>query len=174
MAGNTWVSALTVPSLTSEPAQAFVRHHAKIRHVAALADAPQEDVVKIAALCDGNPLAITLVVGQLHTLPLRQVLADLQRARGRSAELLRFLFHYSWEQLSPTARHLLMHMPLLDIRGVAWPELAAVSDVAPDGEFCRALEELVGASLMYAGYSQGQVLYSIHRLIEYFILSDLI
>ena len=34
--------------------------------------------------------------------------------------------------------------------------------------------ELVGASLMYAGYSQGQLLYSIHRLTEYFILSDLI
>lgn len=174
LAGNTWVTVLTVPSLGPAPAQAFIRHHAQVRHVAALEKAPQKDVAEIAALCDGNPLAITLVVGQLHTLPLKQVLGDLQKARGRSADLLNFLFHYSWEQLSPTARQLLLHMPLLDIRGVAWPELAAVSDVVPDGEFCRALEELMGASLMYAGYSQGQVLYSIHRLTEYFILSDLI
>ncbi|MBP7964656.1 MAG: hypothetical protein KBG20_18625 [Caldilineaceae bacterium] len=160
MAENTSVTALALPSLTTESAQAFIRHHAQTRHVRALADAPQRDVAEIAALCDGNPLAITLVVGQLHTLPLRQVLTDLQQARGRSADLLRFLFHYSWEQLSPTARQLLQHMPLLDIQGVAWQELAAVSNVVPDGEFCRALEELLGASLMYAGYSQGQVLYS--------------
>ena len=174
LAGNTWATALTVPSLAPEPAQTFIRHHAQVRHVAALEAAPQTDVAEIAALCDGNPLAITLVVGQLHTLPLKQVLENLQKARGRSADLLRFLFRYSWEQLSPTAQHLLLHTPLLDIRGVAWPELAAVSKVVPDGEFCRALEELLDASLMCAGYAQGQVLYSIHRLTEYFILSDLI
>lgn len=37
-----------------------------------------------------------------------------------------------------------------------------------------ALEELVAASLLDAGCAQGRLLYSIHRLTEYFILSDLI
>ncbi|HRJ44740.1 MAG TPA: NB-ARC domain-containing protein, partial [Caldilineaceae bacterium] len=174
LAGHSDIAAFPVPALDAQAAQTFVCRHAQERHVPALLTAHPAAIARIAALCDGNPLAMALVVGQVRYLPLEQILGDLQRAKGRSADLLGFLFHYSWLQLSPTAQRLLLHMPLLDIRGVAWQELAAISDVPADSQFCQALEELIAASLLYAGFAQGQILYSIHRLTEYFILSDLI
>jgi hypothetical protein len=65
-------------------------------------------------------------------------------------------------------------MPLLDARGAAAEELAIVSGVATDATFWSAVEELVTCSLLNAGYAGGRLLYSIHRLTENFILSDLV
>ena len=65
-------------------------------------------------------------------------------------------------------------MPLLDPAGATWEDLAAVSGATLNGYYRSALEELVAASLLDAGCAQGRLLYSIHRLTEYFILSDLI
>jgi hypothetical protein len=65
-------------------------------------------------------------------------------------------------------------MPLLDARGAGWEELAAISQVASDDEFRRAAEELVTYSLLNVGVTGDRTLYSIHRLTESFILSDLV
>ena len=102
------------------------------------------------------------------------MLADLAAAQPDTHDFYRFIFRYSWERLSDPAQHLLIHMPLLDTRGTTWEDLAAVSGVALNGRFRGALEELVNSSLLNAGYVQGRLLYSIHRLTEYFILSDLV
>ncbi|MFZ1401743.1 MAG: hypothetical protein WAW03_01515, partial [Anaerolineae bacterium] len=65
-------------------------------------------------------------------------------------------------------------MPLLDARGTAWQHLAAVSGVPADDEFCRAIQELVNASLLNVGHAVQDTVYSIHRLTEYFVLSELV
>lgn len=65
-------------------------------------------------------------------------------------------------------------MPLLDARGAGAAELAAVSGLALDGAFWQAIEELVNCSLLNAGHTAGRMIYSIHRLTEYFLLSDLV
>jgi hypothetical protein len=65
-------------------------------------------------------------------------------------------------------------MPLLDARGAAGEELAIVSGVAANATFWSAVEELVTCSLLNAGCASDRLLYSIHRLTEYFILSDLV
>jgi hypothetical protein len=168
------VTSLTLRELSREDALAFIHYHAVERNVPAVLGAALDALERIVAVTDGNPLAIKLVIGQLHGRPLATVLDDLVNARAGAREFYRFIFRYSWEQLSPPARHLLLHVPLLDARGAAGEELAAVSGVADDAGFWAAVEELVNCSLFNAGYVAGRLLYSIHRLTEYFILSDLV
>lgn len=168
------VTALTLRELSPDDALAFIHYHARERNIPAVLAAPPADLQRIVHVTDGSPLAIKLVVSQLASLPLAQVLADLASARPDTHDFYRFIFRYSWERLSEPAQHLLVHMPLLDTRGTTWDDLAAVSGVALNGRFRGALGELVDMSLLNAGYVQGRLLYSVHRLTEYFILSDLV
>lgn len=173
LSANDQVTSITVRELPPADALALLRFHSQERNVPALLDASEADLLRVVKVTDGSPLAIKLVAGQAHCLPLARILDDLAAVRPDTHDLYRFLFRYSWERLSAPARHLLLHMPLLDTRGVSWEDLAVVSDVALNGHFRRALEELVEVSLLNVGWVRGRVLYSIHRLTEYFILSDL-
>jgi hypothetical protein len=168
------VTSLPLHALPTADALDFLRYHAVERNVPTLLAASDADLRRIARVTDGNPLALKLVAGQLLALPLARVLDDLADARPDTHDFYNFLFRYSWQRLSDPARHLLVHMPLLDPRGATWEDLAAVSGVALNGYFRSALEELVAASLLNAGWVQGQMLYTIHRLAEYFLLSDLV
>ncbi|HSN73786.1 MAG TPA: NB-ARC domain-containing protein [Anaerolineae bacterium] len=168
------VTSVPLAALPPADALAFLRYHGEERNAAALLHAPQSDLQRIVAVTGGHPLAIKLVVGQAQALPLRQVLDDLAAAQPEIHDFYHFLFRYSWQRLSEPARQLLLHMPLLDPAGATWEDLAAVSGASLNGFYRNALEELVAASLLDVGCAQGRLLYSIHRLTEYFILSDLI
>ena len=122
----------------------------------------------------GNPLAIKLVAGQATMLPLPQVLADLAAARTGAREFYRYIFLYSWQQLTDTAQRLLLHMPILDVRGATYEDLLAVTDSPDDVTTRAALKQLVDFSLVNVGFAQGELLYSIHRLTERFIVTDLV
>jgi hypothetical protein len=168
------ITSVPLAALPPADALAFLRYHGQERNVAALLQAPESDLRRIVAVTGGHPLAIKLVVGQAQVLPLAQVLDDLAAAQPEIHDFYHFLFRYSWQRLSEPARQLLLHMPLLDPAGATWEDLAAVSGATLNGYYRSALEELVAASLLDAGCAQGRLLYSIHRLTEYFILSDLI
>lgn len=174
VAAHEGVTALTLAALSREDALAFIHHHAGERNVPAVLNASLADLVRIADVTGGSPLAIKLVVGQMHSRPLATVLADLTAARAGARDFFNFIFRYAWDRLSPAAQRLLLHMPLLDARGTGAEELAIVSDVAMDGEFWDALDELVNCSLLNVGCAGGRLLYNIHRLTEFFILSDLV
>lgn len=168
-------TSVTAHELPAPDALAFVRYHAAERNVPAVLEAPLAELERIVAVTGGCPLAIKLVVGQMHARPLAVVLADLAGVRAGARDFYQFLFHYSWAQLSPDAQRLLLHMPLLDARGTGWEELAAVSGLTGGDAFWRAVDELVARSLLNAGCGAGgQMIYSIHRLTEHFILSDLV
>jgi hypothetical protein len=168
------VTALNLHELGREDALAFIHHHAAERNVPALLDASLDDLARIADVTFGSPLAIKLVVGQMHVRPLAVVLEDLAHARAGARDFFLYIFRSSWAQLSPLARQLLIHVPLLDARGAGAAELATVAGLAPDDAFWQAIEELVNCSLLNAGHAAGRTIYSIHRLTEYFLLSDLV
>lgn len=168
------VAGLTLYALPPDEARAFISYHAVERNVPAALAASAADLARIVHVTDGNPLAIKLVVGQLAILPLAQVLDDLTAARPAAHDFYRFIFRYSWVQLSEPAQQLLLHMPMFDVRGATWEDLAAVNGGAENGACSRALTELVNTSLVNAGYAAGRLIYSIHRLTEYFIMSDLV
>lgn len=168
------MTSLPVRELPPGDALAYVRYHSQERNVPALLNAAEPELQRLVAVTGGNPLAIKLVVGQAQVLPLGRILDDLAAVQPGTHDFFSFIFRYSWERLSDPARHLLLHMPLLDPRNATWEDLAHISGVALNGYFRNALEELVAASLLNAGWSQGRLIYSIHRLTEYFLLSDLI
>ncbi len=168
------VTSVPLTALPPADALAFLRYQGQERNAAALLQAPESDLRRIVAVTGGHPLAIKLVVGQAQALPLTQVLDDLAAAQPEVHDFYHFVFRYAWQRLSDPARQLLLHMPLLNPAGATWEDLAAVSGVSLNGYYRSALEELVAASLLDSGCAQGRLLYSIHRLTEYFILSDLI
>lgn len=168
------ITPLLLAALPPADALAFLHYHGEERQVSALRQASQSDLARIVTVTGGNPLAIKLVVGQLLTLPLAQVLDDVLQTRAQAQELYTFLFRYSWERLSEPAQYLLLHMPLLDSRGATWEDLAAVSGVTLNGHFRNALQELVNTSLLNAGPVRGDLVYSVHPLTEHFILSNLV
>ncbi len=168
------VTSVPLAALPPADALAFLRYHGEERNTPTLLKAPESDLHRIVAVTGGHPLAIKLVVGQAQALPLTQVLDDLAAAEPEIHDFYHFLFRYAWQRLSDPARQLLLHMPLLDPAGAAWEDLAAVSGVSLNGYYRSALEELVAASLLDAGCAQGRLRYTIHRLTEYFLLSDLV
>lgn len=167
-------TVLTLRELGREDALSLIHYQARERNVPAVLNASPAELERIVEVTGGSPLAIKLVLGQMHARPLVTVMDELASVVGDARDLYRFIFAYSWERLSPGAQRLLLHMPLLDARGTGWQELAAISGTPPDEHFWRAIEELVASSLLNAGYARGQLLYSIHRLTEHFILSDLV
>lgn len=168
------VASITVRELPPAAALAFLRFHSHERNIPALLDASEADLLRIVQITGGNPLAIKLVAGQAQALPLARIVDDLAAVRPDAHDFYRFLFRYSWDRLSAPAQHLLLHMPLLDARGASWDDLAAISGVALNGQFRHALQELIDFSLVNVGWTQGRLLYAIHRLTENFILSDLV
>jgi hypothetical protein len=76
------VTVLNLRELGREDALAFIHHHAAERNVPALLDASLDDLARVADVTFGSPLAIKLVVGQMHARPLAVVLDDLAHARA--------------------------------------------------------------------------------------------
>lgn len=168
------ITALTVKPLKLPDAIEFIHYEGQDRNLDALRHASDEEVTRIARITDGNPLAIKWVVGQLLSIPLAQVLDDLVHVSQKDHDLYHYLFAYAWQHLSPLARRLLIHMPLLDARGATWQHLAAISGAPADASFCHAIQELTHTSLLNVGHRGPETVYSIHRLTEYFVLSELV
>ena len=168
------VTAVDLQPLDFEDGLAFIRYHAAERNVRYVTSASSSQQARIQKITGGNPLAIKLVIGQARVLSLSRVLADLEQARGRSAEFYLYIFRYSWEHLSEVARQVLVCMPLLDPRGAIREDIAGVSGIQDEDVLSAALVELVDVSLLNRGQRAGQIEYSIHRLTEHFVLSDVV
>ena len=157
----------------------------------AIAGADDAALRAIYTVTGGNPLAIKLVIGQARGLPLERVLAGLQEAVGqRYEDLYRYIYWRSWKLLSDRARQALLAMPALAASGGYWENLLAMCELPPD-DLERAVQELVGMSLLTAGGADavpersgagtvpersgmGQRRYAIHQLTYNFLMSDLL
>jgi hypothetical protein len=121
----------------------------------------------------GNPLALKLVVGQLGVLPLAQVLDNLKAAQGpRNDQFFTYIYWQAWNSLDEVARRALLAMPLL-AQGGTFDHLRVVSELAP-ADLMPALTELVKRSLVEVRGTLAEPRYSIHRLTETFLLTEVI
>lgn len=151
----------------------FLMHEAETRGLRALAQAEPERLYHIYEVVGGNPLALKLVLGQLHALPLSQVLESLKEAQGRKInELYSFIYWHSWQALSDAGRQALLTLPVASPRGSTLPHLSAVSKLEMN-ELSQAMEELVRFSLVEVGGGLETRRYSIHRLTETFLLTEI-
>jgi hypothetical protein len=101
------------------------------------------------------------------------VLGNLKEAQGRKiTELYTYIYWQSWQALSDIARQALLALPVASPRGSTLDHLAVVSGLELT-ELGQALEELTGFSLVEVGGDLEHRRYSIHRLTETFLLTEI-
>lgn len=167
------VLCLTLDELSEADSLALIRYEGAERGISGVADADDVALHQVYTVIGGNPLAIKLVVGQIHSLPFERVLCRLQGAIGkRYGDLYRFIYWQSWALLGDASRRVFLAMPTLAASGGYWENLLAVSGL-PEEELEQAVQELVGLSLLNVGGVEERR-YTIHRLTYTFIMSDLL
>jgi LuxR family glucitol operon transcriptional activator len=163
-----------VPELSEADALSLVRHEARWHGMPHVASASDDDLHPIYATVGGNPLALRLVTGQLHLLPLQQVLDNLREAQGKRAEeLYSFIYWSAWRRLPAAAQDVLALMPLFAHEGADLAAIQRVSDRDED-ELVEALGRLVKLSLVHLSGDLHTRRYGIHRLTESFLLKEVI
>jgi len=159
----------SVPALSTADALRLVRHEAGLRNLPALAAADDDDLCPLVETVGGNPLALRLVVGQMHVHALDVVLADLTAARGATIEnLYTFIYRRAWDNLDEWARHALLAMPVAAQHGATLPFLNAITGL--DDEALRtALDHLVALTLVDSRGDLHERRYTIHNLTRTFL-----
>ncbi|HRW06445.1 MAG TPA: NB-ARC domain-containing protein [Caldilineaceae bacterium] len=149
----------------------LVRAEARGNNLMQVVAASDEELRPIYTTAGGNPLALRLVVGQLHIFDLGQVLADLTEARSRSAEsLYTFIFRRAWEHMSEPTRLLFIAMLLTSDDGDTFDELLAIcqGDVS-DIDLRTGLRQLVMFNLVESRGNLFERRYAIHNLTRSFL-----
>lgn len=165
------VAHLRLKPLSQADTLVFLKQEAEVRRLSTLANASQAQLKNIYEVVGGNPLALKLVVGQIHALPLSQVLESLRKARGKKIdELYTYIYWQAWQTLAPASRQALLVMPLTQNGTI--DQLATASRLDME-ELHQALEQLVDLSLLeVSGDDIEQRRYRIHRLTETFLLTE--
>lgn len=159
----------SIPQLSLEQALALVRREATTTNLPEVAAATNADLEPIYDTVGGNPLALRLVVGQLHIYGLNEILADLQEARGAAVEnLYTFVYRKIWDSLDEPARRALIAMILVNESGDTFADLLATSDLVHN-ELQEALKQLVTLNLVDSRGGLLERRYTIHNLTRSFL-----
>lgn len=151
---------------------ALLRYEAEVRGLSLLVNASEAQLTNIYNVAGGNPLALKLIIGQIHILPLSHILENLKQAQGRKTEdLYTYIYWEAWQALDDFSRKVLLVMPLA--QGGTLAQLAMVSELTMV-ELSQALEHLVTLSLVDTYGDIEQRRYRIHRLTETFLLTEVI
>jgi hypothetical protein len=172
--GYPGVYNLDLDELSETDSLGLIRHQAQAWGLADVTAAADEVLRPLYQAAGGNPLALKLLTGQLHSLSLDQVVTALRQARGRSvADLYRFVYWRSWQLLGEEAKRVLAIMPLVAESGGGLDQIVALSQVDP-GSVLDVLKQLVNLCLVNVGGSVEARRYSIHRLTETFLLEEVL
>jgi len=168
------VHNLSLDELLAADSLALLRHEAEERGLADVVAAPDGTLLPVYEVAGGNPLALKLLLGQMHSLSLFHVVEDLRQARGRRIdELYHFIYWRSWRLLSDQARRVLAIMPLVAESGGGLEQIGALSELADD-ELTVALQQLATLCLVNVQGTVEARRYSIHRLTETFLLNEVL
>lgn len=117
----------------------------------------------------GNPLALKLAVGLLHSWPITAILEALEeRSQPDIAALYTAIYQASWQALSEDGQRLLLAMPLVAAEGASLAQLRAISGLGA-AALRNAIRELHTRSLLDASGEAGDKRYSIHHLTRSFV-----
>lgn len=167
--GETGLHHCLVPELGPGAALALIRQEAGLRGLPEVAGAPDASLAPIYVTVGGNPLALLLVVGQLHVCGLAAVLADLRAAQGTPAgNLYTYIYRKAWDRLDRSARRVLLVMPLVSAEGEGAEFIAEVADLPPS-DVLAALQHLHRLNLVQVGGGLEVRRYTIHSLTRTFL-----
>ena len=173
--GTTAVYSHTLRELPFADAEALVRYQATSMGLTELAKAETTIIQTIYTTTGGNPLALKLVVSLADVLPLPQILDDLAQnnRHGPVEDLYRHIYWQAWRSLSPNAQSLLQAMPLAAASGALPEQMQMMSGLEEDA-FWTAVHELSTRSLLEIRGNIQERRYSIHRLTETFLRTEIV
>ncbi|MBK8045915.1 MAG: ATP-binding protein [Anaerolineales bacterium] len=155
-------------------ARELIRSEARTQNLPHVATADDSTLDRIVDLVGGHPLALRLVVGQMHIASLEDVLRGLNDAVGAHAEsLYTYIYWNAWHRLDETARNVLLAMPQLAPAGGALEFLVGVTGI-PRPQLLRALADLIELSLVDKRGDLQTSRYSIHSLARTFLLNQVL
>jgi hypothetical protein len=163
-------SSIYLHQLSTAESLALIRHEAGLRGLREVTGASDDALNEILSVTGGNPLAIRLVVGQLVTLPLSQILSALQTAQPETDEFYQYLYSISWQLVSAPGKRLLRCMVRLPAGQGTWDELSAASGLSGD-ELAGAIETLTTHSLLQVSGFEEKT-YCLHPLTYHFASSQ--
>ena len=167
--GEADIFHFSLPTLSEAHTLQLVRFEAQQRNLPHVATASDSELCPIYERVGGNPLAIRLVVGQLHVHALDTVLADLLEVRADEASALySYIYRRAWEHLDETERQTLLAMPMVPHSGGTLEYLTAITEMEPN-DLQRTLHRLVSINLVDVRSHLHQPRYSIHSLTRSFL-----
>jgi hypothetical protein len=167
--GETAVFILPLTELSRSDAKSLMRHHAGSRGIS-LAGAAAADFDAVYERTGGNPLALKLVISQLHDLTLDQVLQNLVAQRGEDIEAMYTrIYKRAWKLLTPTAQRVLSSMQSVSEAGATADYLQNAFGHIDDADFWPAIQSLHQRSLLEARGTIHEKKYGIHRLTRTFL-----
>jgi len=166
----------TLGEMSATNAWQMMCQEARLRNLSDVANASESDLTSVYSMIGGNPLAIRLVVEQLHIHTLSQVLSDLATATGDSiAQLYQFLFKEIWNQLDETTCYASLPLLLITEAGDTFEELAIVlQNPLQREELRRSLEIYVKHSLLDVAGTFLERRYVMHHLTRTFLRQQIV
>jgi hypothetical protein len=155
--------------LSKEHTLRLIRQEAEWSNLPVLAACRDDELHPIYDTVGGNPLALRLVVGQLHIHPLNMILQDLAQARSGPADnLYTFIYRRAWDHLDKLSQRALLIMLLANPFGEELEYLAEIGDLLLD-DLRMAMNQLVTLNLVDARGGIQERRYSIHGLTRTFL-----
>jgi hypothetical protein len=168
--GEADIAHTPVPQLSALDAVRLIRHEARARNLTHVLAVGDEELRPIYTTAGGNPLALRLIVGHLHTFALADVLADMQAKRGLGINnLYRHIYRRAWDSLNEGERQTLLAMLLVPESGAPLAYLEQVNAALTTDELRNALNHLVTISLVDRRGALNEACYTIHNLTRTFL-----
>ena len=169
--------------LRNEAATHLIQQCGQDKGIHHIHDAVAEELNEIIWATGGSPLAIQLVVSQLHHLTLPIILKNLREVtplsqltnEGEYIKFYKFIFQHSWTLLSEESKSLLVTMAqFVAANGAHFEAIQYVSELE-FGLLVSCVEMLWDSSLLEirAVSGIGQIRYYLHPLTQNFVLSDI-
>lgn len=168
------VFSISLPELLADDSLRLIRHIAQQSNLPAVAAADDRQLRPIVDIVGGNPLALKLAVGLARTMPVEELVRELEHGYTRQVgELYRYIYRRSWETLRPESQKLLKAMCAISESGGSIAQMQHVSALS-DALFWDAVQELTGRSLLEVRGAAGERRYGIHRLTTTFLRTDIL
>lgn len=160
---------LSVAELDPAPALELLLYETRQRGLQIADGVLQTKKDEIYARTGGNPLALRLVAGLLHTWSLPTILASLQEKTTADIEkMYSGIFDKSWQAITDISKHVLLSMLLVGGEGVTEQHIQVINGLDKTN-LRMALFELRQRTLLEMRGSILEPRYGIHHLTETFL-----
>ena len=160
--------------LNEENAARLIDVHSNQIGLGEQADFLAKNFTEIYKWIGGNPLAIKLMIGLLHTYPLQTILKDLKRVKIKDTEkMYRYIYWQAWNPLDESAKKLLAAMPLIAEEGAGISMLLFITKMDEE-QIYEAVQSLLTRSLIEYRGAPDIHRYGIHHLTRSFLQTEIV